>query len=155
MYFWKIDALKRELASPTVSDRYALPYLLWLGGTELAGYALSDVAPPNLWDRLISVVGLAAFLVGTLYAFRCNGGATGSQFLTRYISLSWVLGIRIVVFVLAPLVACVLAIESAVLGELPEHTTPFAAAAGVAYSFAFYLRLATHIREVATRSGAA
>lgn len=87
MYFWKLSALKRELAAAHLGEREALLYLLWLGGLATAGYAL-PIEDPNLWDHVDSAFTVAIFLLGAIYLYRCNGGASGTDFLGRYLSLT-------------------------------------------------------------------
>jgi hypothetical protein len=155
VYFWKIGALKQDLSAPLISDRYALPYLLWWGGTEALVYAIPEISEPNLYDHVNSAVSGVLFVIGTLYAFRCNGGSGGNHFLTRYICLGWVLGVRFLVIVLGSLLfagAIVLAVSGA---ELPESTTSYEASVWSLVEIAYYVRLSHHIREVGRRHGAA
>jgi len=149
LYFWRISQLKNELAASTVGQRESLLYLLWLGGvfTFASSFPLGDL---NIWDYIDSAMMVLTFLFGTLYLFYCNGGAVGSSFLVRYVSLNWVFGVRFTGLVGIPITVAVLIAEEYLLpGGVPEVTTPWESLSLVALEVVFYLRLGSHFRDVA------
>ena len=76
-----------------LSERESLFYLLWLVGTTTAAYAI-PLGELNLWDHVDSATTVVATVAGAIYFYSCNGGASGTEFLARYVSLNWVVGIR-------------------------------------------------------------
>lgn len=154
MYFWRIARLKSELAASAVGQREAVLYLLWLGGitTVASSFPLGEF---NVWDYVDSATMILAFLLGTLYLFSCNGGAAGSSFLVRYVSLSWVFGVRFMVIAGIPTIVAVLLAEDLLLpGSVREVTAPWESLSLVALEVGYYLRLGHHFREVANARAA-
>lgn len=150
MYFWRIGRLEEDLAASRVGERESLHYLLWLGGATTVA-SLLPVEYSNLWDHLDAAAMLLVFLVGTGWTFARNGGTGGRDFLVRYVSLSWVFGIRFVVLVAMPVIVLLFVAEAWLLpGGVPASTTPWEWIAFAALDVAFYLRLGEHFREVAT-----
>ncbi len=151
MYFLQLDSLKRDLAARAISEREALPYYLWLGGLSLLAPTLA-VGNRNLWDIATDVGVCAVFLVGTVLAYGRNRAAGGHDFFIRYICLSWVVGLRVtLVSVFAALPGVLL--EAYVLGEFPEHTTPFETSFVIGTIAILYWRIVVHIESVAETSG--
>ena len=151
MYFWRIDSLKRELVADAIGEAEALPYLLWLGGlTSLLG-SLPE-GEPNRWDVAGALLSAGLFVGATGYGFRCNGGSTGTKFFVRYLALSWVVSVRLLVLVGVPVLVVGIALEDFLYEPVPSETTPVLAGLLVALDCALYWRLTTHIRDVATAS---
>jgi hypothetical protein len=149
VYFLRLEPLKRELASGSIGEREAVPYLLWLGGlTTLA--VLLPYGPYNHWDVASAVLSTVVFVGGTLIAYRSNGEASGEDFLIRYICLNWVVGLRVVLLLVVPVVAVEVRAEEALFGEIPDHTTPIGALTGPALEAVLFWRLAVHLRNLST-----
>ena len=148
MYFWRIARLREDLVASRVGERESLGYVLWFGGvtTLLSSLPLGEF---NLWDYVDVVTMFAAFLIGTAYVFRCNGGSSGREFLTRYVSLNWVFGIRFFFLVAIPVFAAVLVIQSYLPGGLPLETTPWESGTLAALEGVFYFGLGQHFKKVA------
>jgi hypothetical protein len=154
MYFWRIGGLKRELAAGSISEAGALPYLLWTGAlTAFAGSV--PLGDSNQWDVVAGAASAALFVGGTVYAFRRNGGSSGATFLVRYLSISWVVALRVLVLFALPSIVAMLAIEAMLWGEVPEETTALEAAASIAVELVLYARIAHHVGEVAAGRPAA
>jgi len=154
LYFWRIAELKSELAASTVDQRESLLYLLWFGGVTTLASSL-PLGEFDVWDYVDSATMLLAFLFGTLYVFSCNGGAAGSSFLVRYVSLNWVFGIRFIVLAAIPTIVAVMMAEEWLLpGGVPEVTTPWESLSMAGLEVGFYLRLGRHFRDVANARAA-
>ena len=154
MYFWRIKSLKRDLAAGAVSERNALPYLLWLGGLTSLASSL-PLGELNGWDFVAAISSVGLFVAGTSYAFRCNGGSAGAHFLVRYLCLNWVLGLRLLVLFAVPGIVVLVPLEELLLEQVPPDTTPLEAGFLVVFESVLYWRLAVHIRDVAAASRAA
>lgn len=154
MYFWNIESLKRDLVFDGLGDRESFLYLLWLGSVTAALYAI-PFGEENLWDHIDSVVGIAAIGIGTYWLYRCNGGAEGSEFLARWVSLSWVFGIRFTVVAIGVVVVLLVGIEFVFPGTIREESTPVESAGAALVEVVYYWRLGHHVRAVSSVSRAA
>lgn len=80
MYFWRIEALKRQMTARPLSEREALPYLVVTAAfTTTVPYI--PQATQNVWDGLGGVWSVLLAVVGTIYIYCQNGGADGQHFL--------------------------------------------------------------------------
>lgn len=146
MYLWRIGALKGRLIEGRLADREAAPYLT----ATLAMTSLSMAFPPalpNAWDTVTGLGGCVVVVLGTWWVYRQNGGAAGADFVHRYLSLAWVLTIRI----LSPLLAVALLLEVLTASEeLPAaESGPGTALTVLFMSLLLYQRLGAHVRDVA------
>ena len=96
MYFWNIKALKYQLAHDGLSQKDSLKYLLFLsviGATPIP-------KPPFFSDASIihHLFGIVILMLGTIYCYKKNAGSIGIDFLSRYISLTFVVLIRLLPF---------------------------------------------------------
>ena len=96
MYFIDIESLKQDLKSDSIGSAEQIKYLLALGilisfphSSAYSGFEKWDGLDWLSWglDWLV-------FLVGSWTCFRANGGANGVRFLERWLSLTWVFGLR-------------------------------------------------------------
>src|SRR5690348_2037013 len=95
MYFLRLARLKDHLVRTGLSERERFLYLLaqallalWAGGAETASSSLARF-------------GLAVITVaGLYYAYRLNGGAEGRGVLDRFISISLVVNLRVLLVLL-------------------------------------------------------
>ncbi|MGD2063883.1 MAG: hypothetical protein PVF51_09935 [Nitrospirota bacterium] len=147
MYFWDVESLKRDLSAGRVDERDSFLYLLCLGGATLAAGAV-PLDAVNVWDQLDALVGAAGFLAGTAYIFRRNGGSGGSDFLTRYLSMCWVFGIRFTILVTIPTLVAVFVLEGLEFGDVSDGSTPIESAVLAVLEIAFYLRLGRHFSDL-------
>jgi hypothetical protein len=146
LYFWRIGALKSRLIEGRLADREAVSYVT-------ATFAMTSLvmafppASPNTWDTAMALVGCIVVVLGIWWAYRQNWGAAGADFVHRYLSLAWVLTIRI----LAPLVAVALLLEVLRAGEElpPAESGPGTALIALLLGLLFYQRLGAHVRDVA------
>ncbi len=154
MYFWRIEKLKQDLVAGAVSERSSLLYLLWFGGITTALY-LIPLGQLNIWDHVDSAVIVLAFIVGTVYLYRCNLGPSGQDFLLRYISLGWVYSVRFTFLVGIPVIAAGLVAEALLYGEVPQDSTPFESAVLALLEVAYFIRLGHHFSAVSSTRVAA
>jgi hypothetical protein len=99
MYFWQIEKLKSLLVSRPLSEREVLHYAMW---SSALVYLISSYPRTmnGIWDMAGAILGLVITVLGTIFIYRQNGGASGQHFLQRYVAIGWVVSIRWFVFVL-------------------------------------------------------
>jgi hypothetical protein len=151
MYFWRIEDLKKQMATRPLSEREVLPYLVVFSATMSAIW-LIPADPRNLWDYLSMGFSVLLSIVGTIWLYRRNGGASGQHFLQRYFAIGWVVGIRwVVVFILVgiPFYGFVTA-----FGPGLEVTTWYESAFFAVAELALYWRFGVHIGDIAARTSA-
>ncbi len=146
MYFWRIEALKADLAALPLTDRQVLPYLV-LYSVLIAAVGIIPFGPSNNWDMIGGGWSVLLAIVGTIYVYRKNGGEHGLHLLQRYLAIGWVVGIRWAAALLLITVAYFGVLE--VVSEVSEDTTwldflVLAIAEGV-----LYWRIGHHIGDVA------
>ncbi|MBC3920347.1 hypothetical protein H8L32_22985 [Undibacterium sp. CY18W] len=153
MYFWKIDLLKAQLIAKGLTENqtylYTLAYIVFTTFmVELMRYSPDTVF--NEWTHFSSTMNVLIPVAGTMMAFRANGGASGVQFLPRYLSISMVASLRFMVLVIIPLIMTIATLnpESALSGS------PFDLLFSACDALLFFF-IVKHMREVATaRPGA-
>jgi len=120
MYFWKIDNLNEELVTSSVTEADSFKYLL----ANVALYMLAAFHFPytNSYDLLGSSISLVIAVAGLIFIYKCNGGREGSYIMLRYLSISWVVLIRMLVWVIPLGISFYIAYET-VLGGLVEDTS--------------------------------
>ncbi|MBI3731668.1 MAG: hypothetical protein HY254_25490 [Burkholderiales bacterium] len=151
MYFWKLDLLKKQLIAQGLTEAqmfsYMLVYVIFSAiAVELMAYFPHESV--DGWTYLTTILNVLIPVVGTMMAFRANGGASGSQFLARYISISLISSIRYLVLVISmmvPLTIVAIVLQGAFdvfSGPVPDLL--------FATTYAFlYLYIVKHVREVA------
>lgn len=148
MYFWRIEQLKDELATSPLSERQSFNYLMaFVVVTMLPFWPSEDEV--NSWDHLIQASTLLFSVLGTIHAYRENGGAAGQQFLQRYLALGWVWSIRWGVWT-----ACAFLLTSLLrelVHRMDDSTTAFDFAFLLVASLIYWWQLGIHIRSVAHR----
>ena len=148
MYFWNITALKQQLKNTGLTEIDSLKYLLLL---SLIGM-LPIPKPPyfSTGTFLYYVFGAVIFVAGTIYCYQKNGGPSGKDFLTRYISLSWVLAIRFLPALLLLGALMSLGVFSGL--SLPEQKV---IVIGITYSFSivYYWRIGHHLVHIRPENG--
>jgi hypothetical protein len=155
MFFWRIEALKTQLRRGSLPQPAAFGYLLAI----LLLYTAGTVAPittlawsPSALDRSVYVALILFVGGGTYAAYRANGGRQGSDFVARYVAISWVLGNRLAVMLLLPIMA-VLFVLAMVFPD-GEPSSQILETSGMAFALGFealfYWRLVHHVRQVGT-----
>ncbi len=102
MYFCNIKALKEEIKSGDFGDKKAIVYIVVSIALYSIGLELTVLFPlvedHNIWDGVDSLLSILVPVLGTIYAYRKNGGAEGKDFANKYFSISFVIGIRFLVY---------------------------------------------------------
>jgi hypothetical protein len=145
MYFWKIDKLKADLRERQLTESETFKYLI--ATQVLYGLAMIPYITYNIWDVYSAIVTLFVTLVGVYYVYKCNNGTTGSNFLQRYLALSWVVGIRSAILFIIPAAVVFYAVFE-IYSDVPDYTTPFDVLFGNALFAVFYVLLGKHIKEL-------
>ena len=97
MYLWNITRLKADLRSAPLPSRE----VLWYGLAYIAVWALGWLLPQdNGMQQFQPGPVLPWLLIGTTavgfwFAYRRNGGSRGTDLAARFLSLFWVIGIRL------------------------------------------------------------
>lgn len=147
MYFWNIKKLKSELAEKSLTEHESLKYLV----VNLFLFSIWAVIPQpaaNRWDIILGIITVAITMFGTIYMYRCNKGAHGINFLQKYLSLSWVYGIRWTVLTFIP-VLIVYWIIVMMFMDTFEQTTWHSTAVFSLLFAQYYYRLGKHVADVA------
>lgn len=114
MYFLRLKPLKDELAGPGLTEKERLKYLLiWFVPQILALFTSRD--SEDFWGMVGGFFVAGIELAGVLYAWRRNGGAEGRSFLDRYLSISWVVTFRTLLFLVL-----FIAVPMAILGAIGQ-----------------------------------
>lgn len=149
MYFWRVENLKADLVARPMPDREALPYLI----TEAVIVALAIGLPKsdfNIWDLLGTMWSIGLAVLGTIYIFRQNGGSDGSQFLPRYFSIGWVVGVRYFVVALVLYLSLMIGLEIADFSMESSTVIDF-----LFFSVSetlYFQRIGHHVRDVVLRT---
>jgi len=150
MYFWKIDRLKEDIKNGELVEKdkfiYALIYIVLC---EVALYTMAwiPIEDGNVWDVIDTVVNVLIVLVGTIYAYKANGGNTGSDFLGRFFSIGFVVSVRFFVLLIPIMVVLVLyyyvLTEDELIATTAIDVVPF-----IVWYAALYWRICKHIGDV-------
>lgn len=151
---WKISRLKEDLARDRVPEKHAFLYLL-LGIVLSQIWILVFPYWHDLWGYTYAALDLLAIILGTLHLYQSNGGPEGREFLTRYMSLLWVFGLRFLTFPGIPffLIAPYFIEDLLFRLRVPDESYENAffgvqLALTLLYWLIFYWRLGHHFREV-------
>jgi len=151
MYWWNLQAAKRDLSAEPLDSRQLLPYLLAFVILETIVVEFSFLAPSSQYlgvrQWFLASATVVVTVLGCSYVYRQNGGAAGQRFLERFLVLGWVAGIRITVFVfLGLLVVLFLSELSPVLSEGIENGADIVMGPLV---LIYYLYLGYHVGSLA------
>jgi hypothetical protein len=151
MYFIGIGKLKSELASGPLPARRALPYAgIWLSITTVLPFVGGDASRPPEWTWLLGIYSLIAVGGGVALAYRANGGKDGVDFISRLLSVWWVVGIRVFLVLCVPL--GLLSVIWAPTPSSPGAPLFSELVSTVALTLPTYWRAAVHVKDIRTRS---
>jgi hypothetical protein len=145
MYFWNIKALKESLSNEGLSENESFKYLL--ATLILFTLASFPFEYSNDMDTLSWLVELGIIAFGTFLCFRANGAAEGKFFLQRYLSLAWVLSVKLIAFLIPFFIVLNIVLEAFGI-PYTESTSYIDVVVLAVISSAYYLRLAHHIKTV-------
>lgn len=107
MYFWNKKALEEKLIADSLTEREKFSYLFaltfaWLLGGTLSLFFLREVS-----DLMIigQATGIVLSAIGIIWCFQINQAGDGKNFLERFICLSWIMSVKILVIYFAFLFA--------------------------------------------------
>jgi len=152
MYFWKINKLKQLLIEKGLSENNAFKYTLWCIGLSAACIEMISYFPlelTNNWDYINSTLAVLIPVVGTIFAYKSNGGDKGKDFLARYISVSFVILIRFILYLVPIMFMLVFYYISAFDEEAKIYTTLFEVVLFSTWYIALYYSIVKHINDVA------
>lgn len=102
MIWFRLNKLERKLAKRELSEHHAFRYLVFYLVFFVTLASLPEITPYPGWNWDIShyVINLLVTLTATYMAFRINEKGDNRDFLKRYISLAFVIGIWVLIGVL-------------------------------------------------------
>lgn len=157
MYFWKINELKKLIVQQGLSEAQIFRYILLFVVLSVVAVELVAYLPneePNGWDFLQSGLNLMMPVVGTVAAYRVNGGANGKAFAAKYFSISFVVIVRFLVYLIPVMLVLIAYHGFSSDGYSPDDPDAFQTgwvevALLSAWSAALYGAVVKHIRDVA------
>jgi len=151
MYFWKIQNLKNDISNNNFNEHdrfiYATIYIV-LCAVGMEAMAWMPIDNPNIWDYIRPISNTTIVLVGTIMAYKSNGGRNGKDFLGRYFSIGFVIIIRFMA-ILIPLFIILMvyffytADENGEVVSTAGDNIPF-----LIWYAALYWRICNHIKDV-------
>lgn len=159
MYIWKIDSLIRDLQNDSLEQKERANYLIaWVTVTAFVletSYLFEPLSATYLQLGSSAAVVLIT-AAGTYYCYQVNRRADDWEFLARFISIGWVVGIRLGVFFL--IVYTIYAIAGYVIlgDDFDEYLTPSSSVEILitpVLSVLFYVFVAGYIKKTAAGSG--
>lgn len=153
MYFWNINKLKQHLIENGLTEKQLLYYILiYAVPSGVMGDVSCSEPESGLWMYAASTVGILTFIIGTILAFRANGGNAGIKFAERYFSISFVISIRLL-SLLIPLMLLITGYLSFTYGlddnKWPDSPDFIWDIAVFIYCVAMYACIVKHIGDVA------
>jgi len=157
MYFWKINELKKQIMEQGLSEAQVFYYILLFVGFSIVGVELVGYFPyeaPNGWSYLQSGLNFIIPIAGTIAAYHVNGGANGKTFAAKYFSISFVVLIRFLVYLIPFMVVLFIyygiSIDwSSLEDDEALQTEWFEVVLLAVWSAALYGAVVKHIRDVA------
>ncbi|MBQ4877981.1 hypothetical protein J8M21_12260 [Pseudoalteromonas luteoviolacea] len=145
MYFWNIWALKSDLRANLLTPRCDLKYLIAI--LILMSLRNTPTETSNSYDYLSLLFDVLMVVVGTWYCFKINDGNNGKDFLRRYLSICWVVGVRVLVCTV-PISISVYSLVYIARGEAFEGTTLFDLLFTLLFSGVYYWRVIVQMKDV-------
>ena len=155
MYFWKINDLKQLIVERGLSEAQVFYYVLLFVGFSAAGIEFMAYFPPedpNAWTYVQSGLNFVILIVGTVIAYHANRGAEGRNFAAKYFSISFVVLMRFLVYLIPVIVALFVYYGLSVDWSSPDvekefQTGWFEVVLQLAWYTALYARIVKHIRD--------
>ncbi|MGH1374913.1 MAG: hypothetical protein ACRBCK_01085 [Alphaproteobacteria bacterium] len=157
MYIWNIKALKQDLQADTLGEKAKFVYmfisaLIFTAILEISSRIPSEVDYSEDVGWIIVVVDMLVAVLGMICAFRANGGSCGRDFLGKYFSISFVVGIRFIplgtaLIVLAGVINGAFAVTQYEVSDALGSDIIFEAV-GTLIMALFYWRICKHIADI-------
>ncbi len=151
MCFWNIEKLKEDIRADRSPEKdrfiYALIYLgLGAIGVEFLTHAPMELRGEGGWDIVVSASN-ALIILGTILAFKANGSNDGIDFLGRYLSIGFVVNVRLIVLALPIFAMCFLLLEY-VFGNEATIRIYVGSALVFGWQVAIYSRIYVYIKQL-------
>jgi hypothetical protein len=108
MYFWNVERLKEDIKADNFKEKdrfdYAFIYIA-LSAIGMEATTYMPVESPNVWDSVRSIGNIIIAIMGTFFAYKANGGYSGTDFLGRFFSISFVVVIRFIALLIPMFIA--------------------------------------------------
>jgi len=144
MYFWRINKLKDHLVQNGLSNFQAFVYFfIYTFFIELSQLPSDEIQAS--WDKFENLSFFIIGLLGALYCYIKNGGEKGAAFVGRFVSILFVMTIRLIVLLGIPLLIIFYAFNLSRLDHIESAIFLF-------LNFWFYWRVGYHLRDVARRT---
>lgn len=148
MIWFKLKELERRLANGEVTERTGFHYLL----TIMIFFSIAKLVPddspfPNFWWDLGDIVlGILVLILGMNSTFKINGKDGNKEFLKRFLSLSFVIYLRLAIvfmflYLLYKIIMFVIPIDLYLLidGIVSENISQLLLSTGVSLLYYFLL----------------
>ena len=143
MYWINIKALKEDLISGDYQERDIIPYIIASGiMTSLGSIGGSDA---GIFDLIAAIIGIIAIIFGTWYVFGQHKPNSQVSFLSKYISLGWVVGFRLFLTIIPIVIITVILTATRTNDESLVYGIGILVL--IFYSIIYYLLLGKHISE--------
>lgn len=152
MYFWSIGKLKDLLVRDELSEKNKFWYYIITASFFSALAMLTTLFPleaSSKYDKIGSVFSFAIGIIGIISVYKMNGGKDGKEFLSRILSLNFILTIRCLIFLIGFFILFHIVNDIFVSKELLENfleVTENVFLTG--FEIVFFWRLAIHMRDV-------
>lgn len=152
MYFWKIEELKNTLRNSQLPEKSKFIYLFLTNFFFILIINLLSLFPSKQdeVDLYLMVTGIINFIVGSCLIYMANGGNNGKYFLSKYISIGFVLGIRMFVFLLCVIFPIYLIINAIISSHSQIYflKNELYFACFFIFDIIYYRRFYIHIKEL-------
>jgi len=152
MYFWKVDKLKEQLISGELSEQEQFKYLM--ANSILYSLAAIQYETPNDFDTLAGAIGVFITVLGLWFIYKCNGGPNGKNIIQRYLSIGFIVFIRVFVLFMLPAIIAASVVQEMYLGGIPEETTMSLFTLMIITEVILVLWVAKHINYIAKHANA-
>lgn len=153
MYFWNILQLKEDIRSGDFGEKDRFIYAFIYIALATIGMEVSGIIPledRNIWDNVSVIGNILIPIIGTIFAYRANGGRNGRDFLGRFFSIGFVLFIRFLVL-LVPIIMTLFGYYIYAYAEEDKIlTSPIDVAVIQTWLALLYIRTCKHMADVSS-----
>jgi hypothetical protein len=146
MYFWKIEKLKKDLLEKPLSESESFKYLFVTLVVDSLG--MIPFLENNIWDIYSAIIMGVITVIGVYYVYKCNKGANGNNFFQKYFSIGLVVGIRLIVLFMLPIML-VYFIVVEIFSSISDSTTLSEVIFLNLLYISYFWLLGKHVKEVA------
>ena len=155
MYFWKTKLLKNDLKNRKISEKESFRYLFAFVISNVLAAAFIGNSSTDFWNVVFGLMSLLSATIGTIYCYHCNKGDAGEDFVIRFLSLSWIGLLKLLVWtaITVAFIVIIFIIMSIVfyinIDALPKSVEVMLF---VTLVTAYYAWLSHHIKDVANHT---